>query len=59
MDFTKFVSMLDQNGLFFSRIDMFDDLFEGSYSLMNKNIKHIGWPFGYSPIKSFKNNVFG
>src|SRR5687768_8033982 len=31
MDFTKFVSMLENGGLFFSRLDCLDDPFEGSY----------------------------
>ncbi len=32
MDFTKFVSMLDRNALFFTRVDQLDDKFEGSLS---------------------------
>src|SRR4030066_2211573 len=40
MDFTKFVSMLENQGLFFSRADKLDDPFEGSYSLGNKNLRH-------------------
>src|SRR6266536_4657635 len=31
MDFTKFVSLLENTGLFFSRADYFDDPFEGAY----------------------------
>jgi len=31
LDFTKFVSMLDSSSLFFTRCDLFDDPFEGSY----------------------------
>lgn len=31
MDFTKFVNLLDTNSLFFTRSDIFDDIFEGTY----------------------------
>jgi hypothetical protein len=36
MDFTKFVSMLDNNGLFFSRADCLGDPFEGSIPRANE-----------------------
>ena len=32
MDFTKFVSLIDKNILFFTRVDYLDDNFEGSFS---------------------------
>ncbi len=35
LDFTKFVSLLDKNTLFFVRADKLGDPFEGSYSRMN------------------------
>ena len=35
MEFTKFVAMLDQEGLFFSRADLLGDPFEGSIPLVN------------------------
>src|SRR5574341_1555783 len=35
MDFTKFVSMLENQGLFFSRADLIGDPFEGSYTRVN------------------------
>lgn len=35
MDFTKFVSLLDRQALFFSRADRLGDPFEGSISLVN------------------------
>lgn len=35
MDFTKFASMFEQNGIFFSRSDILGDPFEGSYSKAN------------------------
>jgi hypothetical protein len=39
MDFTKFVSMLENRGLFFSRADKLGDPFEGSYSHGNKKLR--------------------
>lgn len=39
MDFTKFVSLIDKKGLFFAQSDKFDDLFEGSYSYVNKKYR--------------------
>jgi hypothetical protein len=39
MDFTKFVSMLENEGLFFCRADLFDDPFEGSNSKVNANFQ--------------------
>ncbi len=41
MDFTKFVSMLDHSGLYFTRSDLFDDLFVGSFSQDNKKYREI------------------
>ena len=35
MDFTKFVSLLEKKSLYFTRVDKFDDPFEGSYSKAN------------------------
>ncbi|CAM1345512.1 hypothetical protein [Tenacibaculum amylolyticum] len=35
MDFTKLISLIDTRRLFFSRADMFDDPFEGSYPKIN------------------------
>lgn len=35
LDFTKFVSLLDRQALFFARADMLSDPFEGSYSKAN------------------------
>jgi hypothetical protein len=39
MDFTKFVSMLQNNGLFFSRASKMNDLFEGGYSRGNSQLQ--------------------
>lgn len=39
MDFTKFVSMLENNALYFSRADNLGDPFEGSYSLGNQKFR--------------------
>ena len=44
MDFTKFISIVDSNSLFFSRADMLGDPFEGSMSFLNKE----KWPSMYS-----------
>jgi len=37
-DFTKFVSMLEHRALFFYRVDLLDDPFEGSYSRVNERL---------------------
>lgn len=39
MDFTKFVWMFEQQGIFLSRIDMLDDPFEGSFSQVNQELR--------------------
>ena len=39
LDFTKFVSLLDKQSLFFSRADKLGDPFEGSYSRMNLQMR--------------------
>lgn len=39
MDFTKFVSLLDNGALFFARADKLGDPFEGSYSRMNSEMR--------------------
>ena len=51
MDFTKFVSMLENQGLFFSRADKLGDRFEGTYPKAEfetwmKNSATIGVPAG-------------
>ena len=38
MDFTKFVSLLEKQALFFARADQLGDLFEGSLSKVNKDL---------------------
>lgn len=43
MDFTKFISILETNGLFFSRADLLGDPYEGSTSHFNKT----AWPEVY------------
>lgn len=35
MDFTKFVSLIDSRRLYFTRVDKFDDPFEGSWPRIN------------------------
>ena len=39
LDFTKFVSLMDKNALFFVRADKLGDPFEGSYSRMNIKVR--------------------
>ncbi len=39
MDFTKFVWMFEQQGIFLSRIDKLDDPFEGSFSSVNQDLR--------------------
>jgi hypothetical protein len=43
MDFTKYVSLLEDESLFFCRGDFFEDPFEGSYTKLNKEIAAIEW----------------
>ena len=38
MDFTKFVSLLEKNALFFVRVDKLEDPFEGAYPTKNKDL---------------------
>jgi hypothetical protein len=38
MDFAKFLEMLESNSLFFTRVDNFEDKFEGSNSKFNKKV---------------------
>ena len=35
MDFANFVSLLDKSAIFFSRADIFEDSFEGSWTKRN------------------------
>lgn len=39
MDFTKFVSLLSSNALYFSRADQFDDIYEGAKGLKTNKAK--------------------
>lgn len=39
LDFTKFVSMLVNKGLYFPVANKFDDQFEGSFSIVNKKLR--------------------
>ena len=41
MDFTKFISLLENESLYFARADKFDDPFEGSYSKQNVQNRNI------------------
>lgn len=43
LDFTKFISLLETNSLYFARADQFNDPFEGSYTkadVQNRNEKY-------------------
>lgn len=44
LDFTKFVSMLDSNSLYFSRIDTLQDPFEGSQTKKNMESRNNEFP---------------
>jgi len=39
MDFTKFVSILENKGLFFPTADNLGDPFEGSFSIVNQKLR--------------------
>ena len=41
MNFTKFVSLLEKQALFFARADKLGDPFEGSFSKANKQLRPI------------------
>jgi hypothetical protein len=51
MDFTKFVSMLETNCLFFSRADHLGDPFEGSFSKGNELLRPIVYKELYDQIE--------
>ena len=39
MDFTKFIEILEHDALFFPKVDLFEDQFEGSYSRGNTKLR--------------------
>ncbi len=41
VDFTKFVALLNSESLFFCRADLFKDPYEGCYTELNNEIKHL------------------
>lgn len=51
LDFTKFVSLLDKQALFFTRADKLSDPFEGSYSKANIKLRPIAYK-GILPEKA-------
>lgn len=62
MDFTKFVSLLSNNGLFFPTANNFDDQFEGSFSFVNKQFrpliyKQLGFGFDAQEVSKFFKNL--
>ncbi len=48
MDFTKFVSLISSQTLFFCRSDLFEDPYEGSYSKANLKLR----PYVYTSMQS-------
>lgn len=54
MDFTKFVSMLENKGLFFSRSDKLGDPFEGSFSRGNKQLRPLMYKDTGIPLSAFE-----
>jgi len=56
MDFTKFVEMLQNQALFFSRADMLGDPFEGSYSKENIRLRPQVYKEMFKKVKQ-KNSV--
>jgi hypothetical protein len=61
-DFTKFVSLLADKGLFFPTSIHFNDQFEGSFSFVNKKLrpliyKHLGIHHNINEISSFYKNL--
>jgi hypothetical protein len=62
MDFTKFVSLLSNKGLFFPTAINFDDQFEGSFSFVNKKYrpliyKQLGLSFDVDEVSNFFKNL--
>ena len=53
MDFTKFVSMLENSGVYFSQVDLLGDPYEGAYSLGNEKNRN----FVYSRSDKQKKSV--
>jgi len=58
MDFTKFVSLLDNGGIFFPVAQNFNDQFEGSFSILNKKLrpliyKHLNKKYSAEQISEF------
>ena len=50
MDFTKLISLIDSESLYFTRADKFDDPFEGSYPKINVDLRD-RYPETVSPKK--------
>lgn len=56
MDFTKFVSMLENEGLFFARSTGMDDAFEGGYSRGNEELRGLVYK-ALGPFKHDKKSI--
>ena len=52
MDFTKFVAMLEEQGVYFARADLLGDNFEGSFSLANERFLESLSPDNVLPDRS-------
>ncbi len=50
MDFTKFVSLLEKNALFFVRLDKLEDPFEGAFPTKNKELNLVAFQTYNEPI---------
>lgn len=57
MDFTKFVSMIDNSGIYFSQVDLLGDPYEGSYSLGNRKNRHFVYSRNENPEKKIEDLV--
>lgn len=58
MDFTKFVSMLEEEALFFSCISILNDPFEGTFSKINKELRPLIYKGEENP-ENISNTVKG
>ena len=58
MDFTKFVSVLEKNELFFARADKLGDLFEGSYPKENVQQRAINHQKMVAQLPSHMRSIF-
>lgn len=55
LNFTKFLSLLEEDALFFSRVDLLEDPFEGSFSRVNTKMRPLIYP---KNMQGSYNNVY-